>query len=67
MPSPTNAWPVLSAETLEGERKTEIRIKVTKGLIALCGLSDPPRRGRKVDWKDYESDSDPKEETVSPG
>jgi len=50
------------AETLDGEPALNRRIQVTKDMVALCGLSEPNRRGRRFNWNkvdDCVDDDDP--------
>ncbi|KAF1810945.1 hypothetical protein P152DRAFT_72353 [Eremomyces bilateralis CBS 781.70] len=43
------------ADTLDGEQRIGRRIQVTKDMIALWGLWEPNRRGKRFDWnKDTE-------------
>jgi hypothetical protein len=37
-------------ETLENDLALARRIQVTKDLTALCGFSEPSRRGKRCNW-----------------
>jgi hypothetical protein len=51
------------AETLDDDLALARRIQVTKDLTALCGLSEPTRRGKRFNWnKDDNSDDEAKQE-----
>ena len=51
------------AETLDDDLALARRIQVTRDLTALCGLSEPTRRGKRFGWnKDDDSDDEAKQE-----
>jgi hypothetical protein len=54
------------AETLEGDLALARRIQVTKDMTALCGLWEPNRRGRIVNWNKEDDTDDKLEHEDSP-
>jgi hypothetical protein len=56
------------AETLEDNLAVAGKIRLTRDLATLCGLSGPSRRGKRFNWnKDDGNDDEHKQEEESLG